>query len=102
MTKTDATSTMTARDQAPLPLGRIRLTPGVQHALTTKDVFSALARHTRGDWGDIGWIAAKANALALREGQRVISTYRSKSGVQFHVLTTSNRSETGVFLPEEV
>ena len=102
MTKCDDKPTMPANAQAQLPLGNVRIGPEARKALTTEDIQLALSRHANGEWGNVSKRDAKENERALREGVRVMSTYRSNGGVKFWVVTKSDRSETAVFLPHEV
>jgi hypothetical protein len=82
-------------------LGQVVSTPGALEALTRDDITKALGRHHRGDWGDVkpdGW---RENELSLREGFRLFSVYRGKSGTKFWVITEADRSSTCVLLPDE-
>jgi len=63
-------------------------------------VLAALGRHVRGDWGDVDAEDRAANDRALREGTRVLSSYRA-GGVKFWVITEADRSATTVLLPSE-
>jgi hypothetical protein len=82
-------------------LGATMLTPGAQEALTNEDVLSALSRHSRGDWGDVCDADREENELSLREGFRLLSTYRAANGTKFWVITEADCSLTTVLLPEE-
>jgi hypothetical protein len=82
-------------------LGQVVSTPGALDALTAEDIGKALARHHRGDWGDVGRHDWRANEEALTEGFRLFSVYRSESSVKFWVITEADRSSTCVLLPEE-
>ena len=85
------------------PMGQLVATPGAlkdleQHGITP---LRLLARHTIGDWGDIGPDDAKANADALRFGARILSSYRLTEGVRIWVITEADRSATTLLLPSE-
>jgi hypothetical protein len=77
------------------------LTLRAQEVLTNEDILSALSRHSRGDWGDVGDADREENELSLREGFRLLSAYRAANGTKFWVITEADRSLTTVLLPEE-
>ncbi len=83
------------------PLGRTVITRGALHALQQDDVRNALARHVRGDWGDVCSEDRSANDEALTFGGRLLSAYRTSGGTKFWVITEADRSATTVLLPEE-
>jgi hypothetical protein len=75
------------------------------HALSEvdpDDAYKALARHQTGDWGDVDFDTAQSNAIALKEGNRLLSHYRDRNGVEFCIRTYSDRSITTLLLPREV
>ena len=82
-------------------LGRVVATPGALKGLREEEILSALRRHVVGDWGDLCDEDRQENQLSLREGFRLLSSYRSGSGVKFWVITEADRSATTVLLPEE-
>lgn len=82
-------------------LGRTVSTPGALSALTRDDIGRALARHHRGDWGNVGRFDWRRNEEALSEGERLVSVYRGSDGTKFYVITEADRSSTCVHLPEE-
>ena len=82
-------------------LGRMVMTPGAQHAVPPSEMLRALRRHARGDWGDVPREDAKANDMALEQGGRLLSAYRTTSGTKFWVISEADRSATTVLLPEE-
>ena len=82
-------------------LGRVVSTPGALAALSRDDIETALRRHVMGDWGDVPEVDRNENDLSVREGFRVLSAYRGKSGCRFWVITEADRSLTTVLLPEE-
>ncbi len=84
-----------------LRLGRTVATRGAVAELTQLDMWKALRCHERGDWGDVCEEDWAANELALKEGSRVLSAYRTSKGVKFWVITEWDRSVTTVLLPEE-
>ncbi len=72
MSKPEETSVSTL----PLfPLGRVVATPGALAALEAAGELphGYLARHVRGDWGEIPDEDREENELSLREGFRILS-----------------------------
>lgn len=89
-------------EKAPLfELGRIVSTPRALQALDDEEMTYAISRHNRGDWGEVGQDDWQENETSLREGFRLLSVYRSTSGVTFWVITEADRSATTVLLPNE-
>ncbi len=82
-------------------LGQLVATPNSLANVDRSDVERALARHARGDWGDVGTEDRAANDAAVRNGERLLSSYRSSSGVKFWIITEADRSATTVLLPED-
>ncbi len=83
------------------PLGQTLTTPGALDAVPPSEMLQALRRHARGDWGDLCDEDRQANDLALKNGARLLSAYRTKSGTKFWIITEWDRSATTVLLPEE-
>ena len=83
------------------PLGQLVITSNALATLSEADVLNALLRHARGDWGDLDREDRQANELALKQGRRLFSVYRSGAGVRFYVITEWDRSVTTVLLPED-
>ena len=87
---------------APLPLGRVVATPGALKILSeaSEDLFSYLARHATGDWGELCAFDRRQNEIALRDGLRVLSSYPVR-GECIWIITEADRSVTTILLPEE-
>lgn len=83
------------------PLGRIMATPNALSQIPPEEVFSALARHQSGDWGEVCVEDRQANETALLDGSRLLSVYRTAAGVKFWIITEWDRSTTTVLLPED-
>jgi DNA primase len=83
------------------PLGGLVATPNALAQLTELDIRTALARHIRGDWGDVCEEDRQANDTALEEGTRLVSVYHSAKKVKFYLITEWDRSVTTVLLPED-
>jgi hypothetical protein len=95
---------MIARNIRPLfPLGRVVATPGALAALEAAGDPAAkfLARHARGDWGNVDTDDAKENDLSLREGFRILSAYQTADGTGLWIITEADRSATTLLLPDE-
>jgi hypothetical protein len=87
---------------APLPLGRVVVTPGALKLLmeARKHPFNFLARHATGDWGELCTFDRRQNEIALRDGYRIFSSY-DVSARRVWIITEADRSITTIFLPEE-
>ena len=84
-------------------LGRIVATPGAIEALAeaADDPRPYFKRHVNGDWGDVPEEDAKENELSMREGFRILSSYKLSTGVKIWVITEADRSATTILLPSE-
>ncbi|MEO5914433.1 MAG: hypothetical protein ABIS50_09390 [Luteolibacter sp.] len=82
-------------------LGQLLATPNALSKIPNEDIQTALARHSREDWGDVCPEDWKANDHALKTERRLLSAYRSTEGVKFWIITESDRSVTTVLLPED-
>jgi hypothetical protein len=84
-------------------LGQIVATPGAIQAMhsagtTGRDL---LARHAQGDWGDLEDEDKQENELSLRQGFRILSAYKMRTGIRIWIITEADRSVTTFLLPEE-
>jgi hypothetical protein len=86
---------------ASFPLGRVVITPNALSQLSPADVQLGLQRHQAGDWGELAEDDREENDNALRTGLRLLSAYRATNGVNFWVVTETDRSATTVLLPED-
>lgn len=82
-------------------MGRLFFTPGVLQKVSHIQLESVLSRHQHCDWGDLCKEDKKQNDLALKNGDRLFSAYRTAQGIKFWVITEADRSATTVLLPEE-
>jgi len=84
-------------------LGRLFATPGAIIAAKEADdnLILYLCRHAAGDWGDLSLEDMRANAAALKEGTRLLSTYHMKDGKKIWIITEADRSATTILLPHE-
>lgn len=83
------------------PLGMILRTSKVEKEVLTKDVFTMLARHAAGDWGEMSEVDKRENELSLNRGYRLMSAYTDSLGAKLWVITEADRSVTTVLFPEE-
>lgn len=89
---------------ARFPLGRTVATPGALALLTSagENPVALLDRHSCGDWGEVPPEDARENALSVREGLRVVSSYPiGGDGMRVWIITEWDRSSTCILLPEE-
>ena len=86
---------------AKFPTGRLVAPPGLLARVPANEVLLALARHVRGDWGDLDLHDREANDEALRTGERLLSAFVATNGVRFWIITEADRSSTCTLLPEE-
>lgn len=82
-------------------LGRTVTTPAALANVPPEEMLTALFRHHHGDWGDVCEHDRLENEAALREGFRLHSVFQTRAGVNFWIITESDRSVTTVLLPED-
>ncbi len=83
--------------------GVIVATPAALAALQAsgENVVHFLARHLRGDWGDVDAADAQANDHAVKQGGRLLSAYTLKTGENLWIITEADRSSTRLLLPTD-
>jgi hypothetical protein len=64
-------------------------------------MLGALRRHASCDWGELCAEDKASNDQALQYGGRLMSAYRTPTGVKFWIITEADRSATTTLLPEE-
>jgi len=84
-----------------LRLGRVVSTTNALARVQPASLLHCLARHARGDWGDLCRQDAQANQRALLNDERILSVYHDSAGIKFYIITESDRSVTTVLLPED-
>ena len=84
-------------------LGQVVSTPGALEAMANagQDGRELLARHSRGDWGELCDSDKQANDRALEAGERILSAYSLRTGTKLWVITEADRSSTCILLPDE-
>lgn len=82
-------------------LGRLVATPPAISLLETVGVsiWSLVARHVAGDFGDVDAHDRQANEDAIRHGERILSSYTLSNDEKIWVLTAADRSSTCVLTP---
>lgn len=93
-------ATVAQRARLPLQLGAVYQTPGAAK-LNGLDVLAAIGRHARGDWGDLCTDDWTLNNKALVDDSRILSSYVTRDGVKFWIITEWDRSATTILLPDE-
>ena len=86
-----------------LDLGQVVATPGALNALrrSSQSPGEFLTKHARGEWGDLDDHDTEANRAALRDGGRILSSYKTRLGDTIWLITESDRSVTTFLLPDE-
>ena len=84
-------------------LGRLASTPGALTALqeSGQTPWCFLARHVGGDWGEVDAEDMRLNNEAVRDGNRILSVYRTLKRKKIWVITEADRCLTTLLLPEE-
>ena len=85
------------------PAGQIVATPGALALLerANKTPVEFLSRHLRGDWGDLCPEDKTENELSLKQGFRLMSSYRVTENENLWVITEADRVTTTLLLPDE-
>ena len=83
--------------------GKLVATPGAIEALADakQSPIEFVARHIKGDWGEVCEEDRQANEDALRDGDRLLSVYRTAKNTKLWLITEADRSSTCILLPEE-
>lgn len=91
------------QQQPRFSLGQVVATPGALNALLAagQGPTEFIWRHISGDWGDLDEADKAENELSVKEGFRILSAYRLKTGVKVWIITEADRSATTFLLPEE-
>jgi hypothetical protein len=85
------------------PLGQIVATRGALAALerAQQPPTCFLARHARGDWGELEPTDVAENEYSVAHGVRLLSSYQTDAGEKLWIITEADRSATTLLLPEE-
>ncbi len=83
------------------PLGNLVMTTGAWREVGFDEALASVCRHATGDWGELDPHDREENDFSLRSGYRLLSAYRTNSGLKFWIITEADRSTTTILLPEE-
>ena len=88
------------------PLGQLVMTRGVNDLVADDETFAkfiieSLARHVKGDWGELGDEDRAENDLSLKDGFRILSAYESGELPKIWIITEADRSATTILFPDE-
>jgi len=97
-------------DPKPLPpprfsLGRLCITANAARTLLGAEVLRAINRHAAGDRGLLDTHDRQQNERALRQGGRLFSVYRTRTGQRFYVMVVdgaSSHKSKDLVVPESV
>jgi hypothetical protein len=80
-------------------LGQTFITVGAREALeeSNQTANEFLAKHSTGNWGLVCEDDRRENELSVKEGFRILSTYRTAKGEKIWVITESSREATNTF-----
>src|ERR1035437_5021080 len=84
------------------PLGQTVMTPGAIDALAKsgQSPVEFISQHVAGQWGEVCDNDKQANEQALKDGERLLSAYRTRLGRRVWIITEADRSVTTMLLPE--
>lgn len=91
------------------PMGRVVMTrnfkdqaeEAVGPAETADRIAQMIRRHGSGDWGELSAEDVASNAAALKDGDRLLSSYTDVFDFKVWVITEADRSSTTILLPED-
>lgn len=102
--KQNTQNTQTEKEKLLLfELGQTVATPGALDELEKAGMSALrlLGRHQSGDWGDMSEEDKQENEFSLKEGFRILSSYKLETGKKIWIITEADRSITTLLLPEE-
>lgn len=77
------------------------ITRNVLNMIEPADVYLALGRHLRCDWGFVCEHDKLENEYSLDNHLRILSVYEDSKGHRFWIITEADRSATTILLPED-
>lgn len=83
------------------PIGQLVATPGALDQVQPEEMQTAIARHQRGDWGEVDKDDRRENDISLERGFRLLSVYYTRDRVKFWIITEHDHSVTTILLPSE-
>ena len=83
--------------------GQLVMTAGVNDLVQrgALDPVPYLRRHLNGDWGDLCDEDRRSNDAALKNGDRLFSSYQLAPDLKLWIITEWDRSVTTLLLPSE-
>lgn len=99
-----ATNTLAKPQQRRFSMGHLVMTRGIANLIEQGrlDPTSYIARHLKGDWGDLSDHDWSANDRALRSGEdRLFSSYQVAPDLTLYIITEWDRSVTTLMLPSD-
>ncbi len=91
----------TERHNQLFPLGQTFIAPNAKRCLHPEDVYQALSRHARGDWGEVSPENVASNEKAIKGGSRLLSAFCDRNNFRFWIITEADRRTTTVLLPSD-
>ena len=84
-------------------LGELVVTPSAATAIRRAghNMWEFVARHARGDWGEVSDSDHQANDLAIATGDRILSAYTTNVGELIWIITEADGYSTCILLPAE-
>ena len=83
------------------PTGRLLCTRNAMDHVGMEEMMAAFGRHRQGDWGEVCPEDWRSNDRAICSGMRILSSYHTRAGQKFWIITEADRSATTILLPEE-
>ena len=95
---------MTTSNRARFALGQIVATPGALESVSQNEITTCLARHARGDWGDVCPADREENEFSVDKRLRLLSVFHAGNGTKFWIITEAARlmGEHGTLFAELV
>ena len=89
-----------------VPLGQVVWTRAVNDRVAgdirfAEFVADSLARHRKGEWGELSKEDREANDLALKDSSRLLSAYEVDGLPKIWIITEADRSATTILFPDE-
>jgi len=89
-----------------IPLGQLVMTKGVNDKVADETEFAkfvtqSLARHAKGDWGDLCQEDRQQNEFSLKKGFRLLSAYDRNGLPKIWTITEADRSAITILFPDE-
>ena len=84
-------------------LGKVVATEGAIEALSAAQTsaWELLSKHVSGDFGEVDSDDWQANLDAIKDGERILSSYTLKTGERLWAITEADRSSTCILRPDE-